>query len=192
MHGWFAVCDKAVAILDGTHCEIKKPTENQRKYRSGYKHKHTQNYLVCTDAFALVIYIAGPYPGKENDRGDFNKCSLALHPADYVSEGEVILADGGFIGGEPLLTPIHADIIKGAESEGERDMLMDFNEELTEGRVLVEDVFGWLKARARILDGRFPRKRERQSDVFIATCCVYNFVRLLRMDYANSGIESIN
>ncbi len=109
-----------------------------------------------------------------------------------MSESEVILADGGFIGGEPLLTPIHADIIKRAESEGERDMLMNFNDELTEGRVLVEDVFGWLKARARILDGRFPRKRERQADVFIATCCVYNFVRLLRMDFANACTININ
>jgi hypothetical protein len=187
LYGYLSVCDKAVAILDGTHCEIKKPTENQRMFHSGHKHKHTQNYLVCVNAFAHIIYVDGPYPGRANDRGLFNQCSLACRPTDFVSEGEVILADGGFIGGEPLLAPVHSDIIMHAESEEEKEMLLDFNDELSEGRVLVEDVFSWLKARAWILSVRFPRKRERQGDVFFATCCMYNFIRMLRMEYANAG-----
>jgi hypothetical protein len=189
MYGWLAVCDKAIAILDGTHCEIEKPSENQREYHSYYKHKHTQNYLVCVNPFALVIYVDGPYPGRGNDRGLFNQCSLALRPAEFVSEGEVILADGGFMGGEPLLVPVHADTIKRAGSKEEAQMYVDFNDELSEGRVLVEDVFGWLKHRARILSKKFPRKREIQGQLFLATCCIYNFVRMRRIEFAHSEKE---
>jgi hypothetical protein len=184
VYGWAAVCDKAIAYLDGTHLPISRPTESPAAYWSTYKSKYTQNYLVCVNAFALVTYIDGPFPGRGNDRGAFNQCTLATDYADFVSEGEVIIADGGFMGGPQLLVPFHSDTITHAQSEEEKADMMSFNDELSEGRVLVEDVFGWLKATARILEGRFRRSKTKQPAVFEATCCVYNYIRMMRIEYA--------
>jgi len=196
LRGWFSVCDKAIAVLDGTHCEIRKPTNDESDYHSSYKHKHTLNYLVCVSPFALVIYVSQAFKGRGNDRGAFNRTPLATSPADFVSEGEVILADGGFHGGPQLLCPVTVTEIAAVRSEDMQLGLAGFNDELTEARVLVEDVFSWLKARARILEGRFPQNKKRQRSVFVATCCVYNFIRMKRIAYAaeldKSGVRSMS
>ena len=184
LHGWVAVCDKAIAYLDGTHLPISRPTTKPAAYWSSYKSKYTQNYLVCVNVFALITYIDGPFPGRGNDRGAFNQCTLATHYTDFVSDGEVIVADGGFMGGPQLLVPLHVDVITHARSEEEKLDMLSFNDELSEGRVLVEDVFGWLKATARILEGRFRGCRGKRPAVFRATCCVYNYIRMMRIEYA--------
>ena len=184
LYGWVGVCDTAVAFLDGTHLPVSKPTRNPSAYWSTYKQKYTQNYLVCVNPFALIIYVDGPYPGRGNDRGAFNQCSLATDFRKYVSEGEVIVADGGFMGGPQLLVPLHSDTITHAADEEEKQDMLSFNEELSDGRVLVEDVFGWLKGAARILEGRYRRGKASQAPVFKAMCCVYNFTRMMRIEYA--------
>jgi len=184
LYGLTAVCDKAIGYLDGTHCAIRRPSKDSKPYYSSYKHKYTQNYLVAVNPFAVVIFLEGPYPGRANDRGDYNECSLAIHCTQFFSEGELLLADGGFMGGPGLLVPMHADIIIKAESEQKRDDYLLFNEVLSEARVVVEDVFSWLKARARILERVFPGRKGSQYGVFEATCLVYNFTRLLRIQYS--------
>jgi hypothetical protein len=185
LHGWLAVCSKAFAVLDGTHCEIQKPTHNQRKSYSGNKKKWTQNFLVCVDAFGFVIYIDGPFPGAMNDRGCWNQTPLALNPSQFVSEGECVLADGGFMGGKPLLCPLDAIDLTYAVDEEERMFFEGFNDELTEGRILVEDVFGWLKARAKVLGTKWERSVKKQGPMFNAVCAVHNFVRWRRVMWWN-------
>ena len=184
LYGWTAVCDKAVGYLDGTHIPVSRPTNDPAAYWSSYKSKYTQNYLVVVNPFALITYIDGPFPGRGNDRGAFNQSTLATDYTNFVIDGEVIVADGGFMGGPQLLVPLHADMITHAGSEEEKLDMLSFNEELSEGRVLVEDVFGWVKATARILEGRFRRSKKEQPAVFRATCCIYNYIRMLRIEYA--------
>jgi hypothetical protein len=192
LYGWVGVYDKAIAFLDGTHLPISKPTKNPSAYWSTYKQKYTQNYLVCVNPFALVIYIDGPFPGRGNDRGAFNQCTLATNPREFVSEGEVIVADGGFMGGPQLLVPFHVDTITHGKDEEDKQDMLSFNEDLSDGRVLVEDVFGWLKGAARVLEGRYRRGRASQAPVFRAMCCVYNFTRMMRMEYAQHLIQNSN
>jgi hypothetical protein len=181
--GYLAVCDKAFAILDGTHCEIQKPTHNQRASYSGNKKKWTQNFLVCVDAWGFVIRIDGPFPGAMNDRGCWNQTELALTPSQFVSEGERILADGGFMGGEPLLVPLDVKDMTLARDEKEKEFFEWFNEDLTEGRILVEDVFGWLKGRAKVLGTKWERSVKRQGPMFNAICAMHNFVRWRRVTW---------
>ena len=192
LYGWVGVCDTAIAFLDGTHLPVRKPTKESSAYWSTYKQKYTQNYLVCVSPFALITYVDGPFPGQGNDRGAFNQCTLASDYGQFVSEGEVIVADGGFTGGPQLLVPLHSDTITHAASEEEKVEMLRFNDELSESRVLVEDVFGWLKAAARILEGRYRRKKESQAPVFRALCCVYNYTRMMRIEYAQHLIHNPN
>jgi hypothetical protein len=152
LYGMFSVAEKAVAVLDGTHCPIQKPEDDQGEYYSGYKCRHTQNYLVCTDVLGVIVYVQGPFPGSENDRAVYKKSDLYNNNSNYLSEGEVILADGGFVGGEGLLVPIHSTTIERMREEKTREGMRKLNEEFTSNRIIVEDVFGWLKARAHVLN----------------------------------------
>jgi hypothetical protein len=183
LHGSFAVWDTAVAIIDGTHCEISEPTYDERVYYSGYKHKHTQNYLVCVNSLGVILHVEGPFPGRRNDRGVYNSSEIGKHPEQFFSEGERLLADGGFVGGGPLLVPIHSTIIDKATKEETKEVLREINQEVSDDRVLVEDVLGWIKARAHVLDHRYTRARETQAQIFYATCRLHNFVRLHRIAY---------
>ena len=181
LHGFFSIWDTAVAILDGTHCEISKPTYDQRVYYSGYKHKHTQNFLVCVDFLGVIIHVEGPFAGRGNDRGVYNSSEIGRHPERFFSEGERLLADGGFVGGGPLLVPIHGTVIDKTSTEEGKAVLREINQEVSDNRVLVEDVFGWIKGRAHVLDHRYRGRREAQAEVFYASCRLHNFVRLHRI-----------
>jgi hypothetical protein len=185
LRGWLAVSSNAIAILDGVHCEIQKPTHGGKAFWSVYKGRYSQFYLVAVSALGMVVYIDGPHPGRGNDRGAFNKCTLATNPEQFVSEGECILADGGFCGGHPLLCPVPLDMIAREEDAEVRMRLVQFNDELSEGRRLVEDVFSWLKGRARIFGMRFPRNYTKQGNLFYACCRVYNCIRGRRIQFAN-------
>lgn len=184
LHGRMSVCTGAVAVLDGTHCPIQAPKHLNNLYYSGYKCKHTQNYLVCVNYIGMILYIDGPYVGRHNDRRDYKQSELFTDIRQYVDTDEYILADGGFIDGPNLLVPINQTVIdKQTDPEGKRGMEA-YNKEFTSNRLIVEDVFGWLKQRACILNTAWPRERQRQSNIFSAACRLHNFIRMLRIDYA--------
>lgn len=185
-YGMFSVHDKIIAVLDGTHCEIERPLHNEQSFWSGHKHLHTQNYLVAVNPLGVIIFVSQPYPGSWNDRGCYNISRIATHPSQFVSDGELILADGGFMGGYPLMVPLHKSIIDETKTTAERNEMLDHNIELSENRILVEDSFSWLKHTARVLEQRFTRERHTQGQIFHAACCWYNALRLLRIDYARS------
>ena len=56
--------------------------------------------------------------------------------------------------------------------------------EFNANRLIVEDVFAWLKQRACVLNSAWPRHLERQAHLFKAACRLHNFIRMLRIDYA--------
>ena len=178
------MCRTAVAVLDGTHCPIQAPSELTYTYYSGYKHEHTQNYLVCVSYTGMVVFIEGPYEGRHNDRFCYKMSSLCTNKADYLHDDEYILADGGFIRGEGLLVPIHNTVINSMMDDDTKQTMTAYNKEFTANRLIVEDVFGWLKQRACILNTAWPQHLDRQAHIFRAACKLHNFVRVLRIDYA--------
>ena len=74
------------------------PTYTEHLYYSGYKHYHTQNYLICADAIGFVTFISGPFVGQANDRAAFKTTPFVNSDCELLSPGEMILVDGGFRG----------------------------------------------------------------------------------------------
>ena len=91
-----SVCTGGVAVLDGTHCPIQAPSQLNNLYYSGYKCKHTQNYLVCVNYMGMILCVDGPHVGRANDRQDYKQSELFNNHSEFVSDDEYILADGGF------------------------------------------------------------------------------------------------
>ena len=88
------------------------------------------------------------------------------------------------MGGPGLLVPIHQDTYSQPMDEQAREGMMDYNQEFTANRLIVEDVFGWLKERACVLNRAWARHRDRQGPIFNAACKLHNFSRMIRIDYA--------
>lgn len=65
LYGFFSIHRTAIGVIDGTHCAIQVPTgeEDEKLYYSGYKHTHTQNYLVLVNSLSMFLLIDGPFPG---------------------------------------------------------------------------------------------------------------------------------
>jgi len=184
LYGYFSLYEKAVAVLDGTHCEIRVPTEDETEFYSGYKKEHSQNYLIAVNVLSLVVYFDGPYAGRLNDRSVYNDCPLSNPVNDFLSEGEKILADGGFIGGLPLIVPFTKADYKQAADENQLEGMMRFNQEFSLNRTLVEHCIHFIKDRARLLTHRWPKAKEKQGDYLKAAIYIYNWSRLIRINAA--------
>ena len=144
----------------------------------------SQNYLVCVDYLGMILHVDGPHPGRRNDRQVFIKSELYQNRARFLSDDEYILADGGFIEGDGYLVPIHQNTYDRMTDGETRQIMLDYNQEFTANRLIVEDVFGWLKERACVLNRAWPRDLSRQAEMFNAACKFHNFVRMIRIDYA--------
>ena len=183
LQGVWEAYPMAVAVLDGTHCKVDKPANDPDPLYSGYKCAHTYNYLCCVDFMGVILSVEGPFDGRPNDRSVWNQSHLGQHSAEYLSEDERILADGGFVGGGVLITPIHQTVIDSVE-EADREVLRRVNRRFTSCRIIVEDVFEWLKARAHILNEVYHHSLAKQGPLFLAACRLHNFVRINRIDHA--------
>ena len=177
LYGKMSIHQHAIAVLDGTHCRTQAREQLNNTHYSGYKHTHTQNYLCCVDYMGMIIHIEGPFPGRPNARACYNRSDLSLNQQKYLSGDEKILADGGFMGGPGLIVPIHSDTYSQPMDEGARRGMMSYNAEFTANRLIVEDVFGWLKQRACVLNTAWERHLDKQGAIFTAACKLHNFTR---------------
>ena len=184
LYGLFSCHDKAVACIDGTHCRIDVPVspDDEESAYSGYKHYHTQNFLLCCDAFGFILHIAGPYSGSWNDRQCFLASDFMNASLHMLEEGEKIITDGGFSGYPMNIHPFSAVDLELVEEE-DRQRMISFNEEITLNRSLNEHVNHQLKARAQALAGKWSRSTVRQRDVLLVAARFANRVKRLRMEY---------
>lgn len=181
LYDLFPIYNKAIGVLDGTHCEVKIPLEleDEESYYSPYKHFHSQLYLIYIDAHGFFRRIEGPWPGERVDRSVFIESEIYNNTKQYLSEGEVLLVDGGFSGDGPILFPYNKTQLDKVGAN--KDEYTAFNEILTESRSLVEHAIHRLKARATILSERFCKDKQQQYDVVKCSALLFNWTRRIRI-----------
>lgn len=132
------------ASVDGTHVAIKAPPLHGPDYYN-YKKFFSISVLAAVDADGIFTYANVGRPGSCNDASIFNFSKLKeLILKDDVDKKFHIIGDGAFPLMECLMKPylIHAQM---------PDKEKNFNKRLSRARVAVEDAFGRLKGRWRIL-----------------------------------------
>lgn len=179
IYGGLPVYDRAVAVADGSHFHITRPNSknNHRSYYTSVKHKYSLNYIFVVDCYGFVIGLYGPYRGRHNDRYCWNNCPLGMNPALYLSEGEVILVDGGFIGSGPLMFQYTAWELAQATKAGVLLQAEIFNEEFKLDRTLVEHVIGSVKLSFPFLAHRFQGALYNHPQFTFAAVRVFNRIR---------------
>lgn len=82
-------------IIDATEISLQMPSNfyQQGNTFSSYKHSNTIKFLIGICPNGGVTYVSEGYEGAISDKELFEKCDLNL----FLQEGDVILADRGFI-----------------------------------------------------------------------------------------------
>jgi len=62
-----APLDNCWGFVDGTLCPMQRPSENQREFYNGHKHRHGYKFLGITAPNGLCVWAWGALPGRRSD-----------------------------------------------------------------------------------------------------------------------------
>jgi hypothetical protein len=179
LRGSFAVDERAIGVIDGTHCEIRCPTYNQILYYSSHKHLHSLNFILIVDIFGFIMYISTGIPGRANDRGAFNNF---VQREITLAADEVLIADGGFQGSGNLIFPFtEPQICRTDISDDLKATMIKYNASLTLDRSHVEHAIHEVKSRAQLLQQRFNRKTYHLNSLVHSTARILNRIKTSRI-----------
>ena len=142
--------------LDGTFMQIKKPTNFSDSYFC-YKKFVAIIVLACVDARGVFTYINAGRPGSVGDSYTYRHCAMhhKIENEEWLSHTQCtisginikpyIVADAAF--------PLSSTLMKCFES-GQPTYKHSFNYALIRTRRVVEQAFGRLKGRWKIMDGK--------------------------------------
>ncbi|KAK3920137.1 Protein ALP1-like [Frankliniella fusca] len=175
----FPMC---VGAIDGKHCSFQKfPMRGSEFYN--YKGTNSIILFAVADAqYKFIVADAGA-KGREGDSGVFDRSTFGelfynhrLHLPSLVHNEKldcllpyVFLGDGAFPLDEHLMTPFEPN---------ERDELTGnqalFNYRLSRARRVVENAFGILSARVRILRRTAIVSETLACNIILSTCALHN------------------
>ena len=143
-----------VGIVDGTFINLcEKPQVDPETYWSR-KQRYSMNVqIICNERREIIYYQVG-YPGSCNDSYCFRNCDVFKSPERYFSNGEYLLADGGYVLNIRTLIPCRNP------QESEK---LEFNRKISSARIIVEHVMGILKGRWGSLRGLRVKIKEKED-----------------------------
>lgn len=167
--------------LDGKHVVMQAPAHSGSMYYN-YKGTNSIVLLALTDANYKFTYIDVGCDGRISDGGVFNRCSLAnaietnalnLPDATPLQNRNkpvpyVIVADDAFALKPYLLKPYPFRNLSASQRI--------FNYRLSRARRIVENSFGILAARFRVLGKPIALHPDNARKVTLAVCALHNFI----------------
>lgn len=187
---WNAVADKfdsmwnfpnCIGAIDGKHVAICAPP-NSGSVFFNYKGTHSIILMGIADAEYKFIYLDVGCNGRVSDGGVFNKCSFAALmennqlnlpsprplPRRTVPVPYVLVADDAFA--------IRPNNMKPFSGRGLNSAQRVFNYRLSRARRIIENTFGILSARFRVLRNSINLDAAKTRKVALACCVLHNFL----------------
>ncbi|XP_024873223.1 uncharacterized protein LOC112455499 [Temnothorax curvispinosus] len=172
-----------IGALDGKHIQFKVPLSQGSLYRN-YKGTDSIVFLALVDANYLFLYVNVGVNGRVSDGGVFRDSNLSrllespANPLNIPSNKPlpgmtepmpyVILADVAF--------PLRNNILKPYPFRNMTHSERIFNYRLSMGRRVVENAFGILANRFRVLQTVIYLPVETVQSVTLACCALHNFI----------------
>lgn len=169
--------------MDGKHIVFRAPRSSGSHYYN-YKGTHSIVLLAIVDANHKFLYIDVGTNGRVSDGGVYKDCDFALaldnqllnlpnhtalphmeEPVPYV-----LLADAAF--------PLQRHILKPFPFRNMTREQRIFNYRLSRGRRVVENAFGILANRFRVLLNPINLSRDKVVAVTKACCALHNFLKV--------------
>ena len=173
-----------MGAIDGTFLRVGDTAASQIFGKRGYgqfsgkHHVPARNFQLVCDVHGRVLYCSKTYPGAANDITGWSHTDMCQHPEKYFSEGQFLIADGGYSNHPNLLMPLNSAALSVS------DRLLDTA--IRRFRVIVEYVFGDMKLKYRILTrpemlpswrGTLPGTNVSMLDCIVGLCAaLHNFL----------------
>ena len=90
--GYLLGDNEVIGVIDGTRITIRKPTEFQRRFYSGDKHKHCINSIVVCDEDRKILFAGAGCYGIRHDAKCVNLFDIGYH----IESSQYLLGDGAF------------------------------------------------------------------------------------------------
>ncbi|KAG0423853.1 hypothetical protein HPB47_000384 [Ixodes persulcatus] len=171
----------AIGALDGCHLPVSPPKDSAVDYRN-YKGWYSVILLALVDHRYLFRYISVGSPGKCHDANVYGRSPLGRLLEDYqvavprsiggTEIPPIVLCDQAFPLTRNLMKPFPHSLSP-PQDEG------DYNYALSKARRVVENAFGRLKARFRIVLKRMEVRIDNVNAVVRACCILHNVCETL-------------
>lgn len=170
-----------IGALDGKHLTIKAPANSGSLYFN-YKGTFSIVLMALVDANYKFIYVNIGAKGRISDGGVFNNCNLASAlehntlkipharplPGRQKSVPFVVVADDAFAMKPYLMKPF--------SFQNQNALERTYNYRLSRARRNVENVFGLISARFRVLRRTVELSPEKVILITSAICALHNFL----------------
>lgn len=170
-----------LGALDGKHVVMNAPPNSGSIYYN-YKHTHSIVLMAMCNGKLELIYVDAGCNGRISDGGVFNNSSLAaaldngsLHipepeplPGMDTDTPHVIVADDAFALKENIIKPYSARNL----SPSQRIL----NYRVSRARRCIENVFGIMSARFRVLRSPISLDAAKTRKVTLACCVLHNYL----------------
>ncbi|XP_065583929.1 uncharacterized protein LOC136042942 isoform X2 [Artemia franciscana] len=181
-----------IGAVDGKHCRIHKPPNSGSDYHNFHDFESIV-LMAVVDARYRFLYIDVGAKGKENDSTVFRRFSFgkALEVNRLPVPGDKELPNTScplphiFIGDEAF--PLKTNFLKPFSRYG--DLTTDkkiFNYRLSRARRVVENTFGIIASRFRVLKSTMMGKLETIDHIVKAVCVLHNFLMVTNAQNGNS------
>ncbi|XP_054737896.1 putative nuclease HARBI1 [Anastrepha obliqua] len=161
----------AKGCVDGTHVKIPKPKEDPISYynRKGFYSINVQ--AICDNKFRFLDVFIG-YPGSCHDANVWNNSPIynsVVGGQIQLAQNAIILGDSAYPLSTFLLTPYRDNGHLTREQK-------KFNFCLSSTRVMIEQAFGILKNKFRILYSMDTASHKKISKIVFACTILHNFI----------------
>ncbi|KAF4146527.1 DDE superfamily endonuclease [Phytophthora infestans] len=176
-------------VFDGTLIRTRRPNDHQGFYdKSG---KPSYNCLAAIDFRYKFRYI-GVFSGSNSDQSMWNQSVvLGARARDICPPGVNWLGDAGFKLW-PFLMVLLTSAVASASRKDSGGMIFNFfNYHLSQTRIIVERVFGKLKARFKVLHGVTDRRKHETNARMICSAAVLHNILIDIGDKQFKGVRDI-
>ena len=177
----FANC---LGAVDGKHIRINAPRKSGSFYYN-YKHYHSVVLMAVVSADYKFIYVNVGCEGRASDGGIWSKCSFFKHL--NAPNNPLNIPDASALPGVDVLCPyvligdsafkLHGNMMKPFPGRPLTRKQRIFNYRLSRARNTVENVFGIMSCRFRILRTCLEISPEHVELVVMAVCILHNYLR---------------
>ena len=173
-----------VGAIDGKHVAIKSPINSGSLYYNYKGYFSTVLMAICDARYVFTLVDIGNY-GSNNDSGIFRHSAMgkAFFDNDMnLPEPEILQENPGlgkipyFIVGDEAF-PLQPWLLRPFPGQGIPEDQKIFNYRLSRARRVIENAFGILATRWRILSRPIQSSVETTDLIIKATICLHNFLR---------------
>lgn len=182
-----------VSSIDGKHINIECPPNAGSEYFN-YKGHHSIVLLAAGDTnYIFTAVDIGAY-GSQSDGGIFAESSFGRHllngdlnlPAPSILPNSSILCNHYMVGDNAF--PLKSQLMRPYPGRMLSEVKEHFNYRLSRARRVIENAFGILTARWRILKTTLAMKPEYVDKIVKATVVLHNFIKLNDPQYCPPGM----